>query len=108
MAVWCADHPIAKIVSGQWGDRYTAIRVADGIGGRAEAYIEITPYGEVDLDRAVGNMQFIFYAREDVPALCAEVRRLRMDADLRAGYEVNAQQARNAVREMEAVERSEA
>lgn len=48
MQIWSADYPVAKVISGKWGDDYAALKIINpGIGASVEAYIEQITYGEI-------------------------------------------------------------
>lgn len=63
------DHPIATVESGEWGDRYSALRIVgneDGhlnlksIGALAvEAYSELISYGTIDPEVAQANLRLM-------------------------------------------------
>ena len=56
----CADHPIAQVTSGEWGDEYPAMRrVGGSLENHYEAYIERIGYGEVPKDEAKANARLI-------------------------------------------------
>ena len=68
------DHPVAEVISGEWGDDYPAIRLTDdqGISGtRAEAYMERIAYGSVKEECAVANARLIAAAPELLEACIA-------------------------------------
>jgi hypothetical protein len=47
-SIWCADHPIAEIVRGEWGDEYPAIRqTGPSLECSYEACMEKIVYGTV-------------------------------------------------------------
>lgn len=74
-AVWCADHPIADVTSGEWGDDYPAIRLdQEGIGAKAEAYMERFVYGSIDPSVAAANARLIAAAPDLLAAgkLCPD------------------------------------
>ena len=61
------EHPIAQIISGEWGDDYPNIRLVTsqhGIGRVAEAYMDRIVYGEVDEEIAQANTRLIVVAPE--------------------------------------------
>lgn len=64
-----ADHPVAKVESGDWGDSWPALRVEPGIGGKAEAVMEWSVYGHVPEDEARANARLIAAAPELLDAL---------------------------------------
>ncbi|MFN6952496.1 MAG: hypothetical protein ACK4NE_07870 [Albidovulum sp.] len=87
--VWCADHPIADVASGEWGDEYPAIRLdQEGIGAKAEAYLERLVYGSIDPTVAAANARLIAAAPdmlETEQKLAAEVGGLRaFEQEIRA------------------------
>jgi len=83
-AVWFADHPVAEITSGEWGDSYPAIRHAEGdghgmYGTTVEAYLERITYGNVNKETAAANARLIAFARTALPLLAREVLRLHAE-----------------------------
>ena len=42
LQIWCKDHPIAEVISGDWGDDYPSIRLVgeSSLDLKAEAYLE--------------------------------------------------------------------
>lgn len=52
-----ADAPIAKVERGEWGDEVPALRLTDD--GKAEAFMERSPYGEIPIDIAEANIRLI-------------------------------------------------
>ena len=55
-------HPIAQIISGEWGDDYPNIRLVPSqrhIGEVAEAYTDRIVYGEIDEEIAQANANLI-------------------------------------------------
>ena len=85
--VWTADHPVAEIEHGVWGDDYPAVRPkTDGLDRLGdspdhvyEAYTEMMEYGEIPEETAEANAVFIAAARTDIPDRLAEVRHLQAD-----------------------------
>lgn len=69
LSVLCNDFPVAEITRGDWGDEYPAIRVENGIGGKAEAYTEMIEYGHVAEDVALANAYLIAAAPDLYEAL---------------------------------------
>ena len=64
--VWSrtADHPVAKVLAGEWGDEYPSLRFIDGsceksIAPKIEAYTEFMAYGEIPEEQAVANAKLI-------------------------------------------------
>jgi hypothetical protein len=85
--VWSgADHPIASLECGEWGDEYPAWRTlnaddpddAEHLPGTKviDAYVERITYGEIPEHYARGDARFIVFARMALPFLAAEVLRL--------------------------------
>jgi len=72
--VGCADHPIADVTVGAWGDNYPSIRlVGESLNQKAEAYMEQITYGEVSSDAAKANARLIAFARTALPVLAKAV-----------------------------------
>lgn len=69
------DCPIAKVIIGEWGDEYPAIRIKSpgSINEPAEPYMEKIIYGSVNADYANENIQLIVSA----PALQSDNARVR-------------------------------
>ena len=77
-AIWCADNPIAEVTVGDWGDDYPSVRlVGSSLELKAEAYMEQITYGTIDEKVAKSNARYIVAAVNSLPALIAEVERLR-------------------------------
>lgn len=59
-----ADSPIARVIEGDWGDEYPAIRVTTpgAIGAVAEPYIERIIYGHVPRESARATAELIVTA----------------------------------------------
>jgi hypothetical protein len=77
--VWSepADHPVAIIESGKWGDDYPSIRlVGPSLNIHAEAYMEQITYGEIGTETAEANVAFIAHSRQDIPFLLGIIDRL--------------------------------
>ena len=58
----CADHPIADVIHGEWGDSYPSLRfVADTttLDRKVEAYMEHTAYGSIPESQAVANAHLL-------------------------------------------------
>jgi hypothetical protein len=74
LSVNCSDHPIARVVGGEWGDEYPAIRLVgtSSMDMRAEPYLAKAGYGRVDMDEAEANARLIAAA----PDLLACLRHL--------------------------------
>lgn len=66
MMVLCRDHPVAKIISGDWGDDYPAIRLTGHctLDAKAEAYMAQFTYGHIDEKEAKANAYLIAAAPE--------------------------------------------
>lgn len=63
LAIWCPDHPIAKVDAGEWGDEYPAMRrVGGSLDNKYEAYMELIGYGSIDMEVARANGRFIVKA----------------------------------------------
>ena len=101
------DARAAAAAPGPWERHHVYVYVGgpDGYGNvcafgepRASTTVGYTPlgYGSPDLDRQAANATFVAHAREDVPALVAEVRRLRARV---AELEESLEDYRNAGRE---------
>lgn len=76
------DHPVADVISGEWGDSYPALRLVDsdgnattpgGLDVKAGAYMERSAYGSVDPEEARANAKLIAAAPEMLEALRAFV-----------------------------------
>jgi len=75
MLVSGEEHPIAQIISGEWGDDYPNIRLAKsdhGIGEVAEAYMDRIVYGEIDEEIAQANARLIAIS-PNLLALCRDL-----------------------------------
>jgi hypothetical protein len=73
-----ADHPVATIEAGEWGDTYPAI------SKEGKAVIESIPYGEISEETAEANANLIAAAPELLEALerCEVLVRLRIENDI--------------------------
>lgn len=70
--VSASDHPVAKVISGDWGDDYPSIRLVGGSLERvAEAYMDQITYGRIDQAEADANARLIAAAPELLDALRA-------------------------------------
>ena len=69
MTISCADHPICTVESGTWGDSYPSIR--KGKDGKQEAFLERIDYGEISMETAKANAEFIVRAVNSHEALVA-------------------------------------
>lgn len=56
-----ANHPVAKVISGDWGDDYPTIRLVgtSSLDQKAEAYMEQITYGSISKEMAIANSQLI-------------------------------------------------
>lgn len=71
-AVWCDNHPICTVESGEWGDTYPAVRqVGPSLEAKYEAYTETIGYGTIDPEFAKGNVRLIAQA----PAMLEFIQR---------------------------------
>lgn len=65
-----ADHPVAKVESGEWGDDYPAVKVTPtersltGTSFQVDAYMERIGYGKVDPEVAQHNARLIAMSPE--------------------------------------------
>jgi len=61
MFVSDADHPVAKVISGKWGDDYPAVRLVgtSSLDEKAEAYMDQITYGEIPKEEAKANARLI-------------------------------------------------
>ncbi len=65
-----ADHPVAKVESGEWGDDYPAIKIVPserrltGTSFEVTAYMEQIGYGQIDPETAQQNAQLIALSPE--------------------------------------------
>ena len=73
--VWSrsANHPVANIIAGEWGDDYPDIRMIDG---KPQAYMDQITYGEIDEEAAQANARLIAAA----PELLEAAKALIIDA----------------------------
>lgn len=63
-----ADHPVAQIVHGDWGDDYPSIRVVGcSLEAKAEAYMEQITYGHIPDEVATANARLIALLRVLAP-----------------------------------------
>ena len=72
MSISCADHPIATVERGEWGDSYPSLRWVEGtgsIGRKAEAYMELIGYGSIPDEEAVANAHLLSAAPDLLEAL---------------------------------------
>ena len=72
-----ADHPVAKVISGKWGDDYPALRLVGptSLEQKVEAYMEQITYGEIDPAEAKANAMLIAAA----PRMYEALLRIRRD-----------------------------
>ncbi len=65
-----ADHPVAKVESGEWGDDYPAVKIVPsergltGTSFEVTAYMEQVGYGRIDPEVAQQNAQLIAMSPE--------------------------------------------
>lgn len=73
--IMCADHPIAVVTHGEWGDDYPAIRLVgtSSLDQKAEAYMEQITYGEIGEELARANALLIAAAPDLLATLKALV-----------------------------------
>ncbi len=93
--VSCADHPIADVAHGEWGDSYPSLRfVADTttLDRKVEAYMEHTAYGSIPESQAVANAHLLsaswdlYHALDAiVPPMCPIVTHHKPDCVWCAG-----------------------
>lgn len=88
-----ADVPVVEVVRGEWGDKFPTIEVEGkgsvGLTGNefmkfdapVRAIEECIGYGTISDEMAKSNGDFIAHAREDIPWLIAEVKRLSAQGD---------------------------
>lgn len=63
--VWCNDHPVAEVTSGEWGDNFPSIRlVGPSLDLKAEAFMDQITYGEISEATATANARLIAMAPE--------------------------------------------
>ena len=94
LQIWCKDHPIAEVISGDWGDDYPSIRLVgeSSLDLKAEAYMEQCTYGHIPEEVAKANIQFIIKAcnnygpDHDAEVLQAYKERIRRAVGGRALY----------------------
>lgn len=69
--VWTADHPIAKIENGEWGDEWPSIRLTGetSMDKRAEAYMEKFAYGSIPDTEATANARLVAFSRTAIVIL---------------------------------------
>lgn len=81
------DHPVAKVISGDWGDDYPSIRLIGGSLERsAEAYMEQITYGHIDQTEAKANARLIAAAPDLLEALTGLLAEYREWEAPRGGY----------------------
>jgi hypothetical protein len=80
LMIWCPDHPIAKVESGEWGDEYPAMRqIGAWLENKYEAYMERIDYGHIYPDVAKANALLIVKAVNGYDAMVARIARLESD-----------------------------
>lgn len=68
--VWTADHPVATVIRGEWGDEYPTIVVeGPSLERVARATMERISYGSVPEDQATANARLIAAAPDLLSAL---------------------------------------
>ena len=69
----CADYPVAKITTGNWGDDFPSIRIVGEttLDLKAEAYMGQITYGSVNEETATANAILIAAAPDLLMALQA-------------------------------------
>lgn len=77
--VSASDHPVAKVISGDWGDDYPSIRLVGGSLERvAEAYMDQITYGRIDQAEADANARLIAAAPDLLAALLGCIPQLEL------------------------------
>lgn len=84
-----ADHPVAQVEIGKWGDTYASIRFCDDdapgtISAKVEAYTDMIEYGEIPEETAFANAELIVQAvnfvaqlaKRNQQSVCDELARL--------------------------------
>lgn len=73
--IWSADHPVAEVASGKWGDEYPSIRlVGPSLNLKAEAYMEQISYGEISVESSEANAALIVALVNAAPRFLAVAR----------------------------------
>ena len=74
--IGASDHPIAKVLSGKWGDDYPAIRLVgtSSLDQKAEAYMDQIAYGDIPKAEAEANARLIAAAPELLKTLKYAIR----------------------------------
>ena len=66
-------HPIAKVISGKWGDEYPSLRFTEGNAGsinpKIEVYMEQITYGTLSEEMAKANARLMVKAPQLLEAL---------------------------------------
>ena len=80
VSVWCDDHPVAEVIKGNWGDDFPSIKLEGNSPNIvAVPFMDQFTYGEVSIEEAMANREFIAHTRTDIPKLIAEIRRLKQE-----------------------------
>ena len=76
-----ADHPVADVIRGDWGDEYPSLRtMGDSINGKFQAYIERIVYGHVLTEQAQANRSYIAAAHPTaITTLCTRLLELERE-----------------------------
>lgn len=70
LSISADGHPIANVISGEWGDEYPSIKLeGDSLHLKAVAYTERIAYGTITEEEAIANAQLIAAAPELLEAL---------------------------------------
>jgi hypothetical protein len=76
------DGPVCNVTKGKWGDEYPTLKMeGTSLDRTVTAVMEMMEYGEVPEDVFLANRDFIAHAREDIPALLAELTHTRQALD---------------------------
>lgn len=73
-----ADHPVATVVGGKWGDDYPTIKPVEGatcIGMQVEAVMEQITYGEVPQEKSTANAELICALVNNAKAIIEALRK---------------------------------
>lgn len=72
-----ADYPVAKVIRGEWGDTYPAIKIIKpgAIGAVVEPYVEKIVYGSVSEEAADAHIRLMVKA----PEMCQLMRDIVSD-----------------------------
>ena len=63
-SIWSDHYPVAKVLTGEWGDEYPSIRLVgdSSLDLKAEAYMEMIAYGTIAEETAIANACIIVAA----------------------------------------------